>query len=63
VGACYRSLVDHAPESMLISLYDRNAGRVPKRLRGYSSAEMVGAFQKVAAGLAPSPAPFANGAA
>lgn len=63
VGATYRMVVEHAPEAMLIELFDRNVGRVPKRLRGFSPPQLSAAFGKVAEGLAPSSVPFVNGAA
>lgn len=63
VGASYCALVKHAPEAMLLALYDRNVSRIPKRLKGFSLSQVAAAFVKVAEGLAPSPAPFANGAA
>lgn len=63
VGATYRAVVDYASEDMLIALYDRSVGRVPKRLKGFTPSQIAVAFAKVAEGLAPSSSPFENGAA
>lgn len=62
VGATYRMVVEHAPEAMLIALFDRNAGRVPKRLKGFTLPQLSAAFATVAEGLAPSSVPSVNGA-
>lgn len=61
-GAAFAKVVQYAPESMLIALYDRNVARVPRRLKGFSPSRLSAAFQKVAEGLAPSSVPFVNGA-
>jgi phage replication initiation protein len=47
----------------LLADFVANEARIPARLLGFDRASIVAALGKVADGLAPSPAPFANGAA
>jgi len=60
-GASLVALFDLGGD-LLAEIIDSNRHRVARRLKGFAAADIAAAFEKVAARMAPVPAPLINGA-